>query len=130
MRVRNRGNARRKIAASRIMSSKNLYLKEGKRVKRNKEQGEKRRDRKRKPEKRREKQGNGERRRGKCLTEVVHPQTPMVLSSSNPTKAAVIAMISDSNFIPDGQISGCKGFAMEYKENALFRRSKCDFSPW
>ena len=47
------------------------------------------------------------------LTEVVQPQTPAVLSSSNPTSAAVIAIISDSYFMPLGQISGWRGFAIE-----------------
>ena len=58
MRVRNRLNARRKIAASRIMSSKNLYLKGGKQVKRN-------RNKERKEETGRENQRKEERRRGK-----------------------------------------------------------------
>jgi len=53
------------------------------------------------------------------LTDVVEPQMPSttspVPSSVQPlTRLIVIAMISDSNFITLGQISGCKGLEIEY----------------
>ena len=42
-----------------------------------------------------------------------------------PTRAAVIAMTSDSNFMTLGHMSACSGFAIEYIEKALFNRFKC-----
>ena len=63
------------------------------------------------------------------LTEVVAPHTSVYLPLPL-TNDVVIAIISDSNFITLGQISGCKGFDIEYLLNASFNRSICLCSPW
>ena len=63
-----------------------------------------------------------------AATDVVDPNTG--LTSASETSAAVMAMISDSNFITDGQISGCSGFEMEYMPKAAFSSLMCSCWPW
>lgn len=59
---------------------------------------------------------------------MVAPNTGSLVGSD--TKEAVMAMISASNFITDGQISGCNGLEMEYMPKASFKSLMCACWPW